>query len=185
MATAIAGRGRHRQPPHDPQSIPLRMQRRRRRRRSLEVRGEVYLPISGFRRAERAARAARARSSRRTRATPRPARCGRRTRASPPTRPLAVWVYGIGAREGLELATPLGDARVAARARLPHEPLRRAARVDRGGRAALRRVGAAPHRARLRDRRHRDQGRLARPAGGRSARCTSARAGRARSSGRR
>ena len=49
---------------------------------------------------------------------------------------------------------------------------------------ALPRVGAAPHRAGLRDRRDRDQGRLARPAGT-SARCTSGRAGRARSSGRR
>ena len=53
--------------------------RRRRRRRSLEVRGEVYLPLSGFPRAERAPRRRRARSSRRTRATRPPARCGRRT----------------------------------------------------------------------------------------------------------
>ena len=48
----------------------------------VEVRGEVYMPLSGFRRAERAARRRRARSSLRTRATPPPARCARRTRRS-------------------------------------------------------------------------------------------------------
>ena len=50
---------------------------------------------------------------------------------------------------------------------------------------ALRRVGAAARRARLRDRRDRDQGRLVRPAARGSARCTSGRAGRAPTSGRR
>ena len=79
----------------------------------------------------------------------------------------------------------VGDARVAARPRVPHEPVRGAARVDRGGGGGLPRVGGAADRARLRDRRHRDQGRLARPAARGSARCTIARAGRARSSGRR
>ena len=59
----------------------------------------------------------------------------------------------------------LRDARVAARARLPDESVRRAARVDRGGREGMRGVGAAARRARLRDRRNRGQGRLVRPAG--------------------
>ena len=65
---------------------------------------------------------------------------------------------------GARLRDAVGVARVAARARLPHEPARRAARVDRGGREALRRVGDEARRARLRDRRHRRQGRLGRPA---------------------
>ena len=50
---------------------------------------------------------------------------------------------------------------------------------------ACRRLGAQAQRARLRDRRDRDQGRLATPSRPCSARCTRARAGRARSSGRR
>ena len=77
----------------------------------------------------------------------------------------------------------LRDARVAARAGLPDESVRRAARVDRGGREGLRRVGAAARRARLRDRRNRGQGRLVRPAGRGSAPCTTGLAGRVRSSG--
>ena len=80
---------------------------------------------------------------------------------------------------------PLGDARVAARARLPHEPAREAPRVARVGRARVRRVGGEAHRARLRDRRHRHQGRLRSTSSSASARCTGGRAGRARSSGRR
>ena len=47
----------------------------------------------------------------------------------------------------------LGDAAVAARARLPDEPVRGAPRVDRGGRRGVPRLGAAARRARLRDRR--------------------------------
>ena len=100
-----------------------------------------------------------------SRATPPPARCGRRTPAITAARPLSIWVYGTGHREGLEhLETHWETLAVAARARLPHEPVRRAGRVDRGGRRRLPRVGAPAHRARLRDRRHRDQGRLVRPA---------------------
>ena len=120
----------------------------------------------GLPRAERAARRhepeARAEPAQRRRR----ARCGRRTRRSPPSRPLAVWVYGIGAREGLELDVALrrrsrGCASTAsARTRSPSGSSR-----SRRSRSALPRVGAAAHRARLRDRRDRDQGRLARPAG--------------------
>ena len=51
--------------------------------------------------------------------------------------------------------------------------------------AACARVGGAPRRPRLRDRRHRDQGRRRRPAAAARARSTSGRAGRGRSSGRR
>ena len=80
------------------------------------------------------------------------------------SRPLAVWMYGLGAAEGVDAGHALGDARVAARARLPHEPVRRAARVDRGGCRGLPPLGDEAARARLRDRRLRDQGRLVRPA---------------------
>ncbi len=83
---------------------------------------------------------------------------------SPPRGRSSFWAYGVGAHEGVELAIALGDARVAEGARLPDQPVRRAARVDRGGREGVPRLGAAARRARLRDRRHRDQGRRLRPA---------------------
>ena len=107
----------------------------------LEVRGEVYLPISGFRELnERLAG-----TGQKLAPNPRNAAAGslrQKNSAITADRPLAVWVYGIGAREGLDFATQSEIARVAARARLPHEPARRAARVDRGGREALRRRGS-------------------------------------------
>ncbi len=73
---------------------------------------------------------------------------------------------GLRARHGGRnlLRAAFRGARLAPRARLPHEPVRGAARDDRGRRARLRRVGDEARRARLRDRRDRDQGRLARPA---------------------
>ena len=58
----------------------------------------------------------------------------------------------------------LADTRVAARARLPHEPVRRAPGRRRGGGRGVPRLGAPARRARLRDRRDRDQGRRPRPA---------------------
>ena len=59
-------------------------------------------------RAERAARRDEARSWRRTRATRRRARCGRRTRAITADRPLSTWIYGAGAREGVDFETQSG-----------------------------------------------------------------------------
>ena len=90
-------RGRHPQPAHD--------QARSRcgsttRRELIEVRGEVYLPLAGFARAQRAARRGRASRPSRTRATPPPARSASSTPSSPPTRPLSIWCYGIGAPRG-------------------------------------------------------------------------------------
>ena len=79
------------------------------------------------------------RRPRRTRATPPPARCASSTRGSPPRGRSPIWVYGTGLPGGRRARDALRDARLAARARLPHEPVRRAARVDRGGRE-----GAAP-----------------------------------------
>ena len=130
-----------------------------------EVRGEVYMPLSGFR--ELNERVAELGPEARTE----PAQRGRRLAA-----PEGLLDHRLAAARGLGLRhgrargrgarLALGGARVAARARLPHEPVRRAARDDRGGGEALRRLGAQAHRARLRDRRDRDQGRLARAAGG-------------------
>ena len=103
----------------------------------------MYLPLSGFRELnERLAG-----TGQKLAPNPRNAAAGslrQKNSAITADRPLAVWVYGVGAREGLELAIAVGDARLAARARLPHEPARRAARVDRGGRPALRGVGEPP-----------------------------------------
>jgi len=70
----------------------------------LEVRGEVYMPLDGF----RAANEALAAEEKATWPNPRNAAAGSlRQKDSTITaaRPLAIWVYGTGFREGLELAT--------------------------------------------------------------------------------
>ena len=68
----------------------------------MEVRGEVYFPLSGFRALQRASRS---RHGEEARAEPAQRRgrlaAAARTRGSRPTRPLAVWVYGTGYREGV------------------------------------------------------------------------------------
>ena len=105
-----------------------------------EVRGEVYMPLSGF--SELNARVAEL--GQKLAPNPRNAAAGslrQKDSSITASRPLAVWMYGLGAAEGVELEHALGDARVAARARLPHEPVRRAARVDRGRRRGLPRSG--------------------------------------------
>ena len=78
--------------------------RRERRPALLEVRGEVFFPLAAFDAAQRRAGRGRQRRSP-TRATPPPARCGRRTRGSPPRRPLRLIVHGIGAARGLRAAS--------------------------------------------------------------------------------
>ena len=155
--------GRHRQPAHDPRRSRCALAGTTRRRCSRCAARSTCRSRASARFNERAGRG-RARRRRRTRATPPPARCASSTPRITAARPLSVWVYGTGYREGVAPDTHFETLAVAARARLPHEPVRRAARVDRGGREGLRGVGAAPRRARLRDRRHRDQGRLVRPA---------------------
>jgi len=68
----------------------------------LEVRGEVYLPISGF----RALNERLAGTGQKLAPNPRNAAAGslrQKNSAITADRPLAVWVYGTGAREGLEL----------------------------------------------------------------------------------
>ena len=63
-------------------TIPLQMQGTMTHRPSLEVRGEVYMPLDGFRAANEALAAEEKATWRRTRATPPPVRSGRRTRRS-------------------------------------------------------------------------------------------------------
>jgi DNA ligase (NAD+) len=70
----------------------------------LEVRGEVYMPLEGF----RAANEALAAEGKPTWPNPRNAAAGSlRQKDSTITaaRPLSIWVYGTGFREGLDLAT--------------------------------------------------------------------------------
>ena len=129
----------------------------------LEVRGEVYLPLSGFNELNERLIA----EGKKPTPNPRNAAAGslrQKDSSITASRPLSIWIHGLGQREGLACGRSLGGAAVAARARLPHEPLRGAPRHGRVRRRRLPGVGAAPHRARLRDRRDRDQGRLLRPA---------------------
>ena len=155
-----ARRGRHAEPAHgalDPAHAP--------RRGACAARGarRDLLPALRLRPRERAGR------GRRQEDRAEPAQRGGRLAAPaglPDHRRAAARDLGVrlGAPRGHPGRDALGDARVAARARLPHEPVRGAAGDDRGGRRGLPRVGGAPDRARLRDRRDRDQGRLTRPA---------------------
>ena len=108
----------------------------------VEVRGEVYLPISGFRELnERLAG-----TTQKLAPNPRNAAAGslrQKNSAITADRPLSTWIYGTGHAEGVDVRGPVRDARVAARARLPDEPVRRAAGDDRGGRRRVPRVGDA------------------------------------------
>ncbi|MGZ8694159.1 MAG: NAD-dependent DNA ligase LigA [Gaiellaceae bacterium] len=84
-------------------TVPLRM-RGDRAPPLLEVRGEVYLPISGFRSLnERLAG-----NGQKLAPNPRNAAAGslrQKNSAITADRPLAVWVYGTGAGEGIDFAT--------------------------------------------------------------------------------
>ncbi len=155
------GRGRDRQPAHDPVGPAQDARRRPARGRGGARRGlhaDLRLP-----RAERARRG----TGPEARAEP----AQRRRRLAPPE---GLVDHGLAPARGLDVrprrrGSPrpddaLGSARVAPRARLSHEPVRRAARLDRVRRRGLPRLGDEAHRARLRDRRDRDQGRLVRPA---------------------
>ena len=84
-------------------SVPLRM-RGDGAPTLLEVRGEVYLPLSGF----RALNERLAGTNQKLAPNPRNAAAGslrQKNSAITADRPLAVWVYGTGAREGLDFAT--------------------------------------------------------------------------------
>ncbi|MES1247704.1 MAG: NAD-dependent DNA ligase LigA [Actinomycetota bacterium] len=70
----------------------------------IEVRGEVYMPLPGF----RAANEALAAEGKATWPNPRNAAAGSLRQKDPSitaSRPLSLWAYGIGHREGLELGT--------------------------------------------------------------------------------
>jgi len=70
----------------------------------LEVRGEIYLPLEGFRRLNEQLAA----EGRKAAPNPRNAAAGSLRQLDPritAARPLAIWVYGIGASEGLTLET--------------------------------------------------------------------------------
>jgi DNA ligase (NAD+) len=72
----------------------------------VEVRGEVYLPLAAF----AAFNATRAAAGLATFANPRNAAAGSLRQTDPRVtaeRPLSIWVYGIGAVDGLELATQM------------------------------------------------------------------------------
>ena len=155
------GRGRDREPPHD-RDDPVADDRRRAAVARRGARGGLPADL-------RLPRAQRAPGGNRTEARAESTERGRRFAAAEELRDHgrpAARRLGLrhGSARGPRAGFAVAHARVAARARLPHEPVRRAPRLDRGGREALRRVGAEAHRARLRDRRHRDQGRRARPA---------------------
>jgi DNA ligase (NAD+) len=70
----------------------------------LEVRGEVYMPLPGFRAANEQLVA----DGKATWPNPRNAAAGslrQKDSSITAARPLSIWVYGVGAREGLELET--------------------------------------------------------------------------------
>ena len=78
----------------------------------LEVRGEVYMPLSGFRELNERLVA----EGKKPTPNPRNAAAGSlRQKDSRITaaRPLSFWAYGIGVHEGVDARDPLGDARVA------------------------------------------------------------------------
>ena len=106
----------------------------------VEVRGEVYMPLSGFRELNERLVA----EDKKPTPNPRNAAAGSLRQKNPAitaSRPLSVWAYGVGAHEGVELASHSETLNVAEGARLPDQPVRRAGRVGRGGRAGLCRVG--------------------------------------------
>src|SRR3954447_10478067 len=72
----------------------------------LEVRGEVYLPLSGFRALNERLQG----TGQKLAPNPRNAAAGslrQKNSAITADRPLAVWVYGIGAREGVDFETQI------------------------------------------------------------------------------
>ena len=129
----------------------------------LEVRGEVYMPLSGFRELNERL-AAEGKKPRRTRATRPPARCGRRTptitRADAARRSGSTASATARASSSSRTGRRSSGCASAASARTRTRSGSSRSRRSRG----VPRLGAPARRARLRDRRHRDQGRLARPA---------------------
>jgi NAD-dependent DNA ligase (contains BRCT domain type II) len=87
----------------------------------VEVRGEVYMPLSGFRELNERLVA----EGKKPTPNPRNAAAGslrQKNSAITAGRPLSIWAYGVGAREGLELTSHWQTLPVAARPRLPDQP---------------------------------------------------------------
>ncbi len=138
----------------------------------VEVRGEIYLPIAAFARLneERAAQGLA------TFMNPRNSAAGslrQRDSSQTASRPLALWTYAIGVREGLELASHSEALAWLEAHGFRVNPLTGARRHRVGGRR-LPRARRAARRPRLRHRRRGGQGRRLRRAG-------AARRGRSRS----
>ena len=148
----------------------------------LEVRGEVYFPLSGFARFN----AAQVAAGKKAAPNPRNAAAGSLRQLNPAItaeRPLSIWVYGAGVHEGPVPETQFAMLAWLRDARIQDEPACGAARDDRRGRRRLRELGEPARRARLRDRRDRDQGRLVRLSSDGWVLFTSDRDGRGHSSG--
>ena len=129
----------------------------------LEVRGEIYLPLAAFARLNEQ----RAAAGEPTFMNPRNSAAGSIRQLDPAlaaSRPLSMWVYGIGEVDGPRVRHASRVARLAARSRLPREPRRGGARHGRAGGGRLRGVAGAPRPARLRDRRRGREGGRARAA---------------------
>ena len=90
------------------------------RRSAIEVRGEIYFPRAA---SPSSTSSAPPRACRRspTRATRPPARSASSTPRSTASRPLSMWSYGTGGRDGIEFDSHSRGARVDARARLPRQ----------------------------------------------------------------
>ena len=132
----------------------------------LEVRGEVYMPLSGFPRAERVA--ARANGKKPT-PNPRNAAAGslrQKDSSITAARPLATWAYGIGYARGSSSTSHSETLAWLREHGFRTNPFAERLESIEEVAKALPRLGAPPGRARLRDRRDRDQGRLVRAAGG-------------------
>ena len=161
-----AGRGRDAEPAHDQGDLDAHAARRGRDAAAAARGARRGLPAA--QRLQRAERAA-GRGGQEADAEPAQRRRGlaaaRRTPRSPPSGRSRSGSTGSGQREGLAR-----DAVTGRRSQWLREhgfrtnPYAERLDTDRGGRRGLPRLGEAPHRARLRDRRDRDQGRLLRPA---------------------
>ena len=128
-----------------------------------EVRGEIYFPLAGFARFNEAQLAA----DKKPAPNARNAAAGSLRQLNPAVtaeRPLSIFVYGIGVLEAPSSRSQWEALEWLRERGFRTNPGRAAARIDRGGRRRVCRVGGAARRPRLRDRRDRDQGRLVRPA---------------------
>ena len=96
----------------------------------MEVRGEVYMPLSGFRELNQRLLD----EGKKPTPNPRNAAAGSLRQKDPSItagRPLSIWAYGVGAHEGATLTSHWQTLRVAAGARLSDQPVRRAPRIGR------------------------------------------------------